>query len=74
MSEEKTTYYKFDIGSGLMRKTGSMVESLGKDGEWFENRGLLRKFFGGDTDYEEIMKEEAELIAKKRRQGSVKKR
>lgn len=71
MSEEKTKYYKFDIGSGLMRKTGPKLESLGKDGEWFENHRLLRKFFGGDMDFEEIPEEEAEGIAEKRRQEFI---
>jgi hypothetical protein len=68
MAEEKTIYYKFDVGSGLMRKTGARFESLGKDGKWFENPGLFRRFLGGDMDFEEIPEEEARRIADRKRQ------
>lgn len=65
----KTRYYKFDIGDRAMRRTGANVEYLDENGNWIEDRELIRKFIGGDTDFEEISEEEAEqlVINKKKR-------
>lgn len=63
----KTRYYKFDIGNGAMRRTGSIVEYLDSSGNWVEDRKLLRKFIGGDTDFDEISMEEAEELVKARK-------
>ncbi len=68
----KTRYYKFDIGNGAMRRTGSIVEYLDETGNWVEDRKLLRKFIGGDTDFDEITSEEAEEIIKMRRENNKK--
>ncbi len=64
MSETK--YYKFDIGDGLMRRTGVITEYLDKDGNWIEDRNLFRKFVGGDTDFDEVPYEDALKIIEKR--------
>ena len=63
----ETKYYKFDIGNGAMRRTGSTVEYLDKNGIWIEQRDLLRKFIGGDTDFDEISHEEAEKLVEGRK-------
>ena len=62
-----TKYYKFDMGNGAMRRTGGIVEYLDKNGNWIEQRDLLRKFTGGDTDFDEISREEAELLVETRK-------
>lgn len=64
---EKTRFYKFDIGDGAMRRTGAKIEYLDKNGEWVEDRSLIRKFIGGDTDFDEITEEEAEIIVRNRK-------
>lgn len=63
----KTRYYKFDIGDGAMRRTGAIIEYLDEKGNWIEDRELIRKFIGGDTDFEEISEEQAEQLVKNRR-------
>lgn len=62
-----TKYYKFDIGNGAMRRTGNTVEYLDKKGNWIEQRDLIRKFIGGDTDFDEISHEEAERLVEARK-------
>lgn len=62
-----TKYYKFDIGNGAMRRTGNTIEYLDLNGNWVENRELLRKFIGGDTDFDEISYEESEELVKARK-------
>ena len=56
-------YYKFDIGDGAMRRKGARVEYLDRNGEWVEDKSLIRKFIGGDTDFDEITEKEAQRIA-----------
>jgi hypothetical protein len=63
----ETRYYKFDIGDGLMRRTGAKIEYLDERGIWVENRDLIRKFVGGDTDFDEISFEEALKIIERSR-------
>ena len=63
----ETKYYKFDIGGGGMRVTGNKYEYLGRNGDWVEDRTLIRKFIGGDTDYDEISEEEAEILVRNRK-------
>ena len=65
---DRTKYYKFDIGNGAMRRTGSIVEYLDQNGDWKEDRDLIRKFIGGDTDFDEITHEEAERLVAARRE------
>lgn len=67
---EKIKYYKFDTGDGAMRRIGARVEYINSSGEWVEDRSLIRKFIGGDTDFEEITEEEAQKIAYKRKISS----
>jgi hypothetical protein len=67
-----TKYYKFDIGNGAMRRTGGIVEYLDKNGNWVEKRDLLRKFIGGDTDFDEISCEEAEKLVEERKKQCLK--
>ena len=59
-------YYKFDIGDAVMRRDGAIVELLDSNGEWKENRELLRKFIGGDCDFSEITEAEAFEFQEKR--------
>lgn len=62
----RTRYYKFDIGNGLMRRTGITIEYLDRNGNWIEDRNLIRKFVGGDTDFDEISFEQAQRIIDER--------
>lgn len=68
----KIKYYKFDIGNGAMRKNGGIVEYLDPNGNWVENRALLRKFIGGDTDFDEISFEDAEKLIHARKNNTIK--
>ena len=63
----ETKYYKFDIGDGAMRRAGSKIEYLDQNGNWVEDARLIRKFIGGDTDFDEITEEEAEQLVKNRK-------
>lgn len=65
-SVDKIRYYKFDIGDGLMRRTGAKIEYLDTTGKWIEDRNLIRKFIGGDTDFDKVTEEEAKLIVQNR--------
>ncbi len=62
---ERTRFYRFDIGDGLIRRTGPIIEYLDKDGKWVEDRNLIRKFVGGDTDFDEISFEQAQKVIEK---------
>lgn len=64
---EKIRYYKFDIGDGAMMRIGARVYYLDSNGEWIEDRSLIRKFIGGDTDFDEITEEEAQSIVNNRK-------
>ncbi len=50
-----------------MRRNGACVELLSRDGVWEEKRDLLRKFIGGDCDFDEISEELAMVIADERK-------
>lgn len=63
---DKIRFYKFDIGDRLIRRTGAKIEYLDMTGKWIEDRSLIRKFIGGDTDFDEITEEEAKVIAQNR--------
>lgn len=60
-------YYKFNIGDGAMRRDGVHVDYLDNRGEWIEDRELIRKFIGGDTDFEEITEKEILKLIMKRK-------
>lgn len=66
---EKIRFYKFDIGDGAMRRIGTKIEYLDSNGEWIEDRSLIRKFVDGDTDFDEITAEEAQKIVDNRKKG-----
>jgi len=63
----KTRYYKFDIGDGAMKRVGAIVEYLDETGNWVEDRNLIRKFIGGDTDFDEITEEEVNRLIEARK-------
>ncbi len=67
----KTRYYKFDIGDGAMKRVGAIVEYLDEAGNWVEDRSLIRKFIGGDTDFNEITEEEASILVEARKSKSM---
>jgi hypothetical protein len=60
---EKVKYYRFDVGSVVIRQTGDLIEKKGKSGVWEEAPQLRRRILYGDTDVIEISKEEAERLA-----------
>ena len=64
-------YYKFHNSDAVARREKATVELLSNTGEWVEERRLLRKFIGGDCDFDEITEEEAEAIVKKRKAGTL---
>ena len=66
-----TKYYKFDIGDGIMRRNGVHVDHLDSRGEWIEDRELIRKFIGGDTDFEKITEKEVLELINKRKKNQV---
>lgn len=57
--DEKTRYYRFPVGSVIVRKTGNKVEKKGKRGVWENAPYLLWRFVTGDSDLTEITPEEA---------------
>jgi hypothetical protein len=65
----KYTYYKFDVGDGAMRRNDdyTILEYLNQNGEWEKNREIFRKFVGGDTDFDEITEDEAEILVQNRK-------
>ena len=62
-----TRYYRFYTGDGAVRRTGAKVEYIDQHGNWVEDRALFSMFVGGDSDYYEISKEEADQLAEKRK-------
>ncbi len=64
---EETRYYRFYTGDGAVRRNGAKVEYIDQHGNWVEDRALFSMFVGGDSDYYEISKEEANQLAEKRK-------
>ena len=64
---EETRYYRFYTGDGAVRRTGAKVEYIDQHGNWVEDRALFSMFVGGDSDYYEISREEAEYLAENRK-------
>ncbi len=56
---EETSYYRFPVGSVLIRKTGDKIEKKGKSGVWEDGSNLAYRFASGDTNLIEISEEEA---------------
>ena len=67
---DRYIYYRFDIGDGVMRKKGNIVEYIDKNGNWVENIELLRMFIGLDTGFYEITEAEADAIVQNRKNKS----
>ncbi|MBQ7636826.1 MAG: hypothetical protein IJS80_05915 [Lachnospiraceae bacterium] len=55
----KTRYYKFPVGSVVLRRTGDKLEKKGKKGIWEDASDQLWRFYSGDDDLIEISPEEA---------------
>ncbi|MEE3494039.1 MAG: hypothetical protein VZR06_02680 [Butyrivibrio sp.] len=62
-----TRYYRFYTGDGAVRRIGAKVEYIDQHGNWVEDRALFSMFVGGDSDYYEISKEEADQLVEKRK-------
>lgn len=68
--EEKVRYYKFDVGGGGMRVTEHTYEYLDHYGNWVEDSTLIRKFVGGDCDFDEITEAEAQKLVENKKNKS----
>lgn len=51
-----------NIADRVYHYNKGLMERKNKDGTWCEERGALCIFCGEDLDYEEITKEEAEML------------
>ena len=71
VQEEKVRYYKFDVGGGGMRVTEHTYEYLDHYGNWVEDSTLIRKFVGGDCDFDEITEAEAQKLVENRKNRSM---
>ena len=60
--DPRTKYYKFDKSDGGMRVCGYIYEYLDENGNWVEDSTLINKFVGGDIDYDEITRAEAQKL------------
>lgn len=67
MAKTMYKYYKFDDSDAVAKRESAYVYLLDDAGNWVEKPSLLRKFIGGDCDYEEISEKEAELIVQQRK-------
>ena len=68
--EEKVRYYKFDVGGGGMRVNEHTYEYLDHYGNWVEDSTLIRKFVGGDCDFDEITEAEAQKLVENKKNKS----
>ena len=63
---EETKYYRFSVGSVIVRRTGNKIEKRGKRGVWEDAPQLYRRFVLPDSDLTEISEEEALRMMKNR--------
>ena len=56
---EEPKYYRFPVGSVLVRKTGEKIEKRGKRGVWEDAPQLYPRFVLPDSELIEISEEEA---------------
>lgn len=64
--DENTQYYKFIVGSVIVRRTGQKIEKIGKNGVWEDASKMAYRFVRDDDMLVEITKEEArDLLAKR---------
>lgn len=64
--DEKTQYFKFTVGSVIVRKTGQKIEKIGRKGVWEDASQMAYRFLKGDDMLDEITKEEAASLLAKR--------
>ena len=64
--QNETHYYRFPIGSVVLRKTGDVLEKFGKDRVWKDASDLSWRFYSDDQELTEITAEEAEELIKSR--------
>ncbi len=57
--DNKPRYYKFPVGSVVLRRSGDKLEKKGKKGIWEDASNQLWRFYSGDDDLIEISPEEA---------------
>ncbi len=57
--DNKTRYYKFPVGSVILRRTGNKLEKKGKRGIWEDASDQLWRFASPDDNLIEITPEEA---------------
>ena len=62
---EETKYYRFDIGNVVVRRTGDIIEKMGKNNIWEPAQHLLFRFMSDNMSLTEISKEEAESLIKR---------
>ncbi|MBQ3797135.1 MAG: hypothetical protein II842_12835 [Butyrivibrio sp.] len=64
--DEKTQYYKFIVGSVIVRRTGLKIEKIGKKGVWEDASHMAYRFIRDDDMLVEITEEEAkDLLAQR---------
>lgn len=59
---EETKYYRFDLGDVIVRRTGDLIEKMGKDKIWEPAPNLRYRFMSDNMSLIEISKEEAEAM------------
>ncbi len=62
---EETKYYRFDIGNVVVRRTGDIIEKMGKNNIWEPAQHLRFRFMSDNMSLTEISKEEAESLIKR---------
>jgi len=63
---EETKYYRFSVGSVIVRRTGNKIEKMGRRGVWEDAPQLYWRFVAPDSDLIEITEEEAERMMENR--------
>ena len=69
---EETKYYRFDIGDVVVRRSGDLIEKLGKNNIWEPAPHLRYRFMSGNMSLTEISKEEAENLFKQHSREEIK--
>ena len=68
MTMEETKYYRFDAGNVIVRRTGDLIEKIGKNNVWEPAPHMRYRFMSGNMSLTEITKEEAEIILNQKSQ------
>ncbi len=61
---EETKYYRYDIGNVIVRRTGDLIEKMGKNNTWEPAPHLIYRFMSGNMSLTEISQEDAEEMIK----------